>query len=81
MVRQKGEELFLHLDVLVLFDSVDTNSMAFKFLLTVEFILAQVTSNLLGNFPSHCTLMRFFYLEETSTDIAADWIFEKFRLT
>ena len=24
--------------------------------------------------------MRFFYLKETSTDIAADWIFEKFKL-
>ena len=43
--------------------------------------------NFLGHFKDQtlmsvwqCTLMCFFYLKETSTDIAADWIFEKFKL-
>ena len=27
-----------------------------------------------------CTVMRFLDLKETSTDMAADWIFEKFKL-
>ena len=29
---------------------------------------------------SHCTVMRFLDLKEISTDMAADWIFEKFKL-
>ena len=28
----------------------------------------------------HYTVMRFLDLKETSTDMAADWIFEKFKL-
>jgi hypothetical protein len=28
----------------------------------------------------HSTVMRFLDLKETSTDMAADWIFEKFKL-
>ena len=28
----------------------------------------------------HYTVMRFSDLKETSTDMAADWIFEKFKL-
>ena len=28
----------------------------------------------------NCTVMRFLDLKETSTDMAADWIFEKFKL-
>ena len=31
-------------------------------------------------YPHHCTVMRFLDLKETSTDMAADWIFEKFKL-
>ena len=27
-----------------------------------------------------CTVMRFLDLKETSTDMAADWIFKKFKL-
>ena len=30
--------------------------------------------------PIQCTVMRFLDLKETSTDMAADWIFEKFKL-
>ena len=29
---------------------------------------------------AQCTVMRFLDLKETSTDMAADWIFEKFKL-
>ena len=29
---------------------------------------------------NYCTVMRFIDLKETSTDMAADWIFEKFKL-
>ena len=29
---------------------------------------------------THSTVMRFLDLKETSTDMAADWIFEKFKL-
>ena len=32
------------------------------------------------NITLHCTLMRFLDLKETSTDMAADWIFEKLKL-
>ena len=30
--------------------------------------------------PDQYTVMRFLDLKETSTDMAADWIFEKFKL-
>ena len=30
--------------------------------------------------PTQYTVMRFLDLKETSTDMAADWIFEKFKL-
>jgi hypothetical protein len=29
---------------------------------------------------TQCTVMRFLDLKEASTDMAADWIFEKFKL-